>query len=72
MSKLPHDSKPIRLDPDLAAFLENELKPYSGKALEWAQAAILEVRSSGFVGAWAELTARYREAIREATEKVKA
>jgi len=65
-SKLPADSRPLPLDPDLAAYLEQRLAPYTGKKLEAAQAAIIRVRHSGVVGSWEQLTTSYGDAIREA------
>jgi hypothetical protein len=65
-SKLPSDQRATRFDPDLAAALEEELQPLSGKALTRAQQAVLAVRASGFQGTFGALLAEYREAIRKA------
>jgi len=62
-SKLPTEGRPLKMDPDLAAFLEAELAPYSGKALERAQQAIVRVRQKGVSGTWDELTTVYRDMI---------
>lgn len=62
-SKLPRDTRTVRFDPDLAAALEGLLAPHSGKALERAQGAILQVRRSGFTGGFGDMVDKYREAI---------
>lgn len=68
-SKIPTESRPLKMDPDLAAFLEVELAPYSGKALERAQQAIVRVRQKGVSGTWSELTTVYHETIAIAVAK---
>ena len=65
-SKLPTDSRPLPLDPDLASALEMILAPYSGKKLEAAQAAIIKVRHSGVVGSFDALVRGYRDGILKA------
>lgn len=65
-SKLPHDEKPVRMDPDLAQALESLLKPYKGEKLRRAQEAVLRVRKSGFTGQWSDLIAHYRAEIEKA------
>lgn len=47
MSKLPMESRPLRLAPEVARVVEKQLAPLTGKALERAQAAILKVYTSG-------------------------
>jgi hypothetical protein len=68
-SKLPRDTRAVRFDPDLAEALEELLQPFTGKALEKAQAAVVQVRRSGFTGGFTELRAEYERAIRAATAK---
>ena len=69
-SKLPTDSRPMPLDPDLAARLEKVLAPLTGKKLEAAQKAIIKVRHSGLVGSWTQLTKGYEDAVHEAAGAV--
>lgn len=66
MSKLPKESVAVRMAPELAEAIEAELAPYSGKALEHAQAAVMRVRRSGFAGQFSDLVAHYRGEIRAA------
>jgi hypothetical protein len=47
MSKLPMESRPLRLSPEVALVVETALAPLSGKNLEKAQAAVLKVYQSG-------------------------
>lgn len=48
MSKLPTESRPIRMDPDLASAIEHMIAPYTDKRLSSVQAAVYEVyRSPG-------------------------
>lgn len=47
MSKLPMESRPLRLSPEVARAVEKHLAPLNGKNLEKAQAAILAVYQSG-------------------------
>lgn len=65
-TKLPTDNRPLVRDPDLAAALERELAPYSGKALERAQTAIRKVRNSGTQGPFSVVLDAYRAAIKNA------
>ncbi len=69
-SKLPADSRPLPLDPDLSGYLEAVLAPYVGKKLEAAQRAIITVRHSGVIGSWTQMTNAYSEAIAEAVGAV--
>lgn len=68
-SKLPTSTRPLILDPDLAAVLEKKLKPYSGERLALAQQAIREVRGSGLVGNFHQLVAAYETAVDKAVGK---
>lgn len=47
MSKLPMESRPLRLSPEVARVVEKLLAPLSKDKLERAQAAILTVYQSG-------------------------
>lgn len=47
MSKLPMESRPLRLAPEVARVVEKLLAPLTGQKLERAQAAILTVYQSG-------------------------
>lgn len=47
MSKLPMESRPLRLAPEVQKVVEARLRPLSGKKLEAAQTAILAVYQSG-------------------------
>lgn len=67
-SKLPRDTRAVRFDPNLAEALEEMLKPFSGKALEKAQGAVLTVRRSGFTGSFEQLLTKYEHAITAATK----
>lgn len=65
-SKLPMNERPIILDPDLAAAVEDLLAPYTGKALERAQAAVRKVASGAMQGTFSDLVDAYHKAIRGA------
>jgi hypothetical protein len=47
MSKLPMESRPLRLAPEVARVVEKALAPLEGETLEAARAAILKVYQSG-------------------------
>ena len=47
MSKLPMESRPLRLSPEVAKVIEKALAPLSDKNLKRAQDAILRVYQSG-------------------------
>lgn len=66
MSKLPLETRPLRLAPSIAKVLEDRLRPLSGKKLESAQSAILAVYHSGKQGAHDEWVSWYLGAIAEA------
>lgn len=63
---LPQETRPIRMDPDLSKAIEGLLEPYSGKELEIAQAAVVEVYHSALAGVFGDLVKAYEKAIREA------
>jgi hypothetical protein len=62
-SKLPTVTRPIKMEPDLAAAVERRLAPLQGKRLERAQDAVRKVYASGFQGSFSQLLARYEDAI---------
>lgn len=47
MSKLPMESRPLRLAPEVSRAVEAALAPLDGKKLEQAQDAVLRVYRSG-------------------------
>lgn len=47
MSKIPMESRPLRLAPEVAKVVEKALTPLTGKNLEKAQAAVLQLYQSG-------------------------
>ncbi len=63
---IPQETRPIRMDPDLADAVEKLLEPYGGHELELAQAAVVEVCHSSAVGVFGKLVERYKAAILEA------
>lgn len=65
-SKLPTNERPIIFDPDLAGAVEDQLRPYTGKALERAQAAVRRVASGAAQGTFSDLVAAYGTAIKQA------
>lgn len=66
MSKLPLETRPLRLPPDVARVVERLLNPLSGKKLELAQAAVLTVYTSGRQMACEQWVLAYTEAIQAA------
>ncbi len=63
---IPQETRPIRMDPNLAEAVEKLLEPYSGHELDLAQAAVVEVYHSSAVGVFSKLVKRYKAAILEA------
>lgn len=63
MSKLPMETRPLRLSPEVARAVEKALAPLTGKRLEQAQAAILKVYQSGQQMTSEQWVARYEDAI---------
>lgn len=64
---LPTEPRPIRMDPDLAAAIEQLLAPYSGKKLVAAQGAVMGVYHDRSIALqFGELVERYRAAIAKA------
>lgn len=70
-TKLPTSDRPLVRDPDLAAALERELKPYSGARLDAAQQAVRQVAAGGAIGTFDGLVAQYKAAIQKAVAGVK-
>lgn len=69
MSKLPLETRPLRLAPEVQKVVESKLAPLSGKDLKSAQDAVLGVYRSGQQmdsGKWVDA---YTHAIDTATEK---
>jgi len=66
MSKLPMESRPIRLAPGVEREIEKLLRPLSGKKLESAQAAVLRVYRSGQQLPEEQWVAAYGQAIQTA------
>lgn len=69
MSKLPMESRPLRLAPMIAKLIEDRLRPLSGKKLEAAQAAILTVYRSGKQGSHDEWVTWYLGAVNDAVKE---
>lgn len=70
MTKLPMESRPLRLAPDVAKIVEDRLRPLNGKKLEAAQEAVLKVYHSGNQMAHDQWVAEYTQAIKSAVEDV--
>lgn len=66
MSKLPMESRPLRLAPEVARVVEKALAPLTGEKLEAAQAAILKVYQSGHQMTSEQWCLTYDEAIASA------
>jgi hypothetical protein len=72
-SKLPMESRPLRLAPDVALVVEQALGPLNGRKLEQAQAAVVRVYQSGQQMTGEQWAAAYTNAIANAVgEKVAA
>lgn len=69
LTKLPTSTRPLIVDTDLAAAVEGLLAPYSGKALERAQAAVRRVNASSTQGPFSAMVAAYKTAITAAVGK---
>jgi hypothetical protein len=63
LSKLPTVTRPIKMEPNMAAAIERRLAPLSGKRLERAQDAVRKVYGSGFQGSFSQLLEKYEAAI---------
>ena len=69
MSKLPMENKPIRLGAGIADVVETLLHPLSGKKLEVAQKAVLQVYHSGLQMQHAEWVTAYESAVKTALQE---
>lgn len=69
LSKLPTNTRPLIQDPDMARAVERMLAPYSGKALERAQAAVRRVHASPAQGPYDAILKAYQAAISAAVGK---
>lgn len=66
MSKLPMESRPLKLAPEVTRAVEELLKPLTGKKLESAQAAVLAVYQSRQQMTLEQWVAAYSNAIQAA------
>lgn len=66
ISKLPTNERSVIQDPDLAAAVEELLRPYGGKSLERAQGAVRKVATGATQGTFSDLVEAYRSAIKGA------
>lgn len=69
MSKLPLETRPLRLAPEVQKVVESKLAPLTGKDLKSAQDAILGVYRSGQQMPSEHWVAAYSTAIDSAIEK---
>lgn len=69
MNKLPLETRPLRLAPEVQKVVESRLQPLTGKRLEAAQDAILTVYRSGHQMASHQWVDAYTKAIDSAIEK---
>lgn len=63
MSKLPLETRPLRLSPAMAEEVEALLKPLNGSQLKAAQDAVLKIYRSGAQMDHASWVAAYRQAV---------
>lgn len=66
MSKLPMESRPLRLAPEVARVVEKALAPLTGKKLEQAQDAVIRVYQSGQQMTSEQWVTTYSQAIADA------
>jgi hypothetical protein len=69
MSKLPLETRPLRLSPEVQKVVESKLAPLNGKDLKAAQDAVLGVYRSGHQMASEQWVNTYTSAIDTAIEK---
>lgn len=69
MSKLPMESRPLRLSPEVQKVVEQRLQPLAGKDLKSAQDAVLKVYQSGKQMPGDQWATEYGQAIDTALEK---
>jgi hypothetical protein len=63
MSKMPMESRPLRLAPEVQLAVEEALDPLTGENLEKAQAAVLRLYQSGQQMTIGEWVTAYQNAI---------
>lgn len=63
MSKMPMESRPLRLAPEVQRAVEKALAPLTGKNLEKAQAAVLRLYQSGQQMTIEQWVVAYEEAV---------
>ena len=69
MSKLPMESRPLRMAPEIQKVVEAKLAPLTGKALERAQDAVVKVYQSGQQMANTQWVEKYDQAIKSAVQE---
>lgn len=69
MSKIPMESRPLRLSPEVQKVVEQRLQPLAGKELKAAQENILKVYQSGKQQPTEQWVRDYGQAIDSAIEK---
>jgi hypothetical protein len=67
--KLPHGTRPLIMDVDMANAVEKLLAPYKDTKLERAQDAVRKVLSSGVQGTFEPMVAHFRSAISTAVKE---
>ncbi len=71
MTSVLTETRPIRVDSDLQAFLDNLLKGYEGEEAAAAKRAVVELlQRSDVQGTFAALCEQYREAAVAAVEEL--
>lgn len=68
MSKIPMESRPLRLSPEVQKVVEQRLQPLTGKKLEAAQGAVLGVYQSGKQQPVDQWVKEYDQAIKSAVK----
>jgi hypothetical protein len=69
MSKLPMESRPLRMVPEVAQAVEQRLAPLKGDELKAAQTAVLKVYQSGQQMPAEQWVRAYDQAIQSAVDK---
>lgn len=69
MSKIPMESRPLRLAPEIAQAVEAKLAPLNGKRLEAAQDAVLKLYQSGAQMPQQQWVEKYDQAIKSAVQE---
>ena len=72
MTSVLTETRPVRMDPDLLAFVEGLLQRYKGEEHAAAKAAVEELlHKKGVQGTFTELCDRYRDAAIAAVEELR-